>query len=156
MKFNPTITDAHPELSEMIHFYNQKHNDVCWDDLISKDLTLVEVAPGKLVWELVVHESHCNQLGNLHGGCVATLIDVCTSFATLVSDRKAHWKNMGVSTDLAVSYMLGVPAGETIRIECQVQRVGKNLANLHSIIYNSAGKTCYSGSHTKFCINSKM
>lgn len=63
---------------------------------------------------------------------------------------------MGVSTDLAVTYMLGVPAGETIRIECKVQRAGKSLANLHSTIYNSAGKACYSGSHTKFCINSKL
>jgi acyl-coenzyme A thioesterase PaaI-like protein len=63
---------------------------------------------------------------------------------------------MGVSTDLAVTYMLGVPAGETIRIECTVQRAGKSLANLHSTIYNAAGKACYSGSHTKFCINSKL
>ncbi|CAO3591312.1 unnamed protein product [Absidia cylindrospora] len=129
MKANPAFADTYPQLYEMIAFFD-KSQTVCWDNAISKDLVLVKIAPGRLVWEMEVRESHCNQLGNLHGGCVATLIDVCTSFATLVHEGKTKWKTMGVSTDLSVSYILGVPAGETIQIECNVQRVGKNLANI--------------------------
>jgi acyl-coenzyme A thioesterase 13 len=95
------------------------------------------------------------RLRNLHGGCVATLIDICSSFAILVSSGKP-WYMVGVSTDLSVAYLRGVTAGETIRIECEVQRVGKTLANMFTRIYDSENRLCYSGSHTKFNIDSKL
>lgn len=84
------------------------------------------------------------------------MIDLASSFAILVYDGKTKWKRMGVSTDLSVNYMLGVPAGENVKVECITQRVGKNLANVYTIIYNEAGKICYTGSHTKFSIDSRL
>lgn len=63
---------------------------------------------------------------------------------------------MGVSVDLTVSYLMGVRVGETIRIECTLLRMGKNLANMSAVIYNSAGKVCYTGSHTKFNVDSRL
>lgn len=98
---------------------------------------------------------HFNRLGNLHGGCVATLIDICSSFAILVTTGKP-WSLIGISTDLSVAYLRGVPAGEVIRIECDVQRVGKTLANIFTRVYDSENRLCYSGSHTKFNIDSRL
>ncbi|CAO3621870.1 unnamed protein product [Cunninghamella echinulata] len=155
MKVTAKIDKSYPHLIEAIEFYN-KEDEPTWDTIISKELTLVEVSPNKIVWNFEVTESHCNQLGNLHGGCVATLIDLASSFAILVYDGKTKWKRMGVSTDLSVNYMLGVPAGENVKVECVVQRVGKNLANIYTVIYNEAGKICYTGSHTKFSIDSRL
>lgn len=95
------------------------------------------------------------RLGNIHGGCVATLIDICSSFAIIVGSGKP-WQLIGISTDLSVQYLRGVAEGETLRIVCDVQRVGKTLANIFTRIYDSQGRLCYSGSHTKFNIDSRL
>ncbi|CAO3647314.1 unnamed protein product [Cunninghamella blakesleeana] len=146
MKVAVKIDKTYDSLIEAIEFYN-KEDEPTWDTIISKELTLMEISPNKLVWNFEVKETHCNQLGNLHGA---------SSFAILVYDGKTKWKRMGVSTDLSVNYMLGVPAGEKVKVECITQRVGKNLANVYTIIYNEAGKICYTGSHTKFSIDSRL
>ncbi|KAI8099571.1 HotDog domain-containing protein [Halteromyces radiatus] len=155
MKADASLAKTYPQVYEMVEFHN-KGKAPHWTDYVSKDLVLAEVTPGQVVWEMEVKESHCNQLGNLHGGCVATLIDICTSFVTLAHEGKSKWRSMGVSTDLSVSYFLGIPAGETIRIVCTANRIGKNLASIRSMIYNSNGQICYSGSHTKFNIDSRL
>lgn len=54
-----------------------------------------------------------NRLGNLHGGCVATLIDICSSFSIIVGSGKS-WNLIGISTDLSVAYLRGIAEGETI------------------------------------------
>jgi uncharacterized protein (TIGR00369 family) len=95
------------------------------------------------------------RLGNLHGGCVATLIDICSTFAIFVAEGKT-WNLGGVSTDLSVSYLRGVPEGETITLVCDVARVGKALANIHTKVYDNENRLCYAGTHTKFNIDSRM
>lgn len=69
---------------------------------------------------------------------------------------KRKWKLIGVSTDLGVSYMRGIPAGGKARLECDVQRVGKTLANIYTKVYDEAGNLCYAGSHTKYCIDANL
>ncbi|KAG2172145.1 hypothetical protein INT44_006614 [Umbelopsis vinacea] len=98
-----------------------------------------------------------HSLGNLHGGCVATLIDLCSSMAILVSGEKmTAWRSPGISTELAVSYIAGAPEGAKLRVENELLRSGKTLANLYTKVYNEDGRLCYSGTHTKFCLDSKM
>jgi uncharacterized protein (TIGR00369 family) len=92
---------------------------------------------------------------NLHGGCVASLIDICSSFAILTATGK-EWSLIGISTDLSVSYFLPVQEGEEITIVCDVLRVGSALGSIHTKIYNKKGDLCYSGSHTKYCIDSRL
>ena len=72
----------------------------------------------------------------------------------LIGKRK--WKLIGVSTDLGVSYMRGIPAGRKARLECDVQRVGKTLANIYTKVYDEDGNLCYAGSHTKYCIDANL
>lgn len=61
MKIDPSYAESHPELYEMIRFYNLKRESACWDDLIGQQLVLVDAAPDKIVWEFEVQETHCNQ-----------------------------------------------------------------------------------------------
>ncbi|KAI8370320.1 HotDog domain-containing protein [Radiomyces spectabilis] len=157
MQIASHVVHKYPALKEHCDIYsNRKAKHVFWEDQVAHSLSIVDAAPNKLIWEFTVEEIHCNQLGNLHGGCVATIIDICSSFAILVHEGKAKWSLIGVSTDLSVSYMRGVPEGVTIRLECEVQRVGKTLANIYTKVYDDHGNICYSGSHSKYCIDSRL
>ncbi|KAL0084628.1 HotDog domain-containing protein [Phycomyces blakesleeanus] len=157
MHILPEIAEKYKALAEIANAVIQsKGEDICWDNTINENLTVIGVDTNRVVWEFKVQRSHCNLLGSLHGGCVATIIDVCSSFSLLTFDGKEKWKYVGVSTDLAISYMRGISAGGLARIECNIQRVGKNMANIHTSIYDEKNNLCYTGSHTKFCIDSKM
>ncbi|GAB5591159.1 hypothetical protein Unana1_06059 [Umbelopsis nana] len=156
MKINPGVADNFPRLVEHVNFWNRAGNHT-WDASINANLTIIEARPNFLVYEFIVGETHVNGLGNLHGGCVATLIDLCSSLAILVSGEKmVPWRSAGISTELAVSYIAGAPEGAKLRVENELLRSGKTLANLYTKIYNESGKLCYSGTHTKFCLDSKM
>ncbi|KAI9496179.1 HotDog domain-containing protein [Zychaea mexicana] len=157
MKISTEAAQKYPALEEMVQWYSRRmEKTVFWEDKVHAELEIVEALPNKLIWNFNVTEKHCNQLGNIHGGCVATIIDICSSFAILTYEGKGGWKLIGVSTDLAVSYMSGIAAGQTARLECEVQRVGKSLANIYTKVYNDQGKLCYSGSHTKYSIDSRL
>lgn len=67
-----------------------------------------------------------------------------------------QWQLIGISTDLSISYLRGIAQGETLRIVCEVHRVGKTLANIFTKIYDSQNRLCYTGSHTKFNIDSRL
>ncbi|KAI8143649.1 HotDog domain-containing protein [Fennellomyces sp. T-0311] len=157
MKISSAVAEKYPALEDLVKMYSSRSEQVVfWEDKVHAELEIVDATANKLIWEFKVDEKHCNQLGNIHGGCVATIIDICSSFAILTYEGKGGWGLIGVSTDLAVSYMSGMSAGQTARLECEVQRVGKTLANIYTKVYDDNGKLCYSGSHTKYCIDSRL
>ncbi|KAI8329704.1 HotDog domain-containing protein [Chlamydoabsidia padenii] len=156
MKIEPSIAEKYPDLGDYARLYGRRQGAIeFWEDYISPYLSITFADQDRLIWEFEVHHIHCNQLGNLHGGCIATLIDVCSSFATLVHEGKNRWDMIGVSTDLKISYMVGVSYGNKIRLECQVQRQGQSLSYIYTKVYDAENRLCYSGSHTKYTIKTK-
>ena len=69
----------------------------------------------------------CNISGNLHGGAISTLFDVCTTTALAVARRRGFWELAGVTRTLNTTCLRPVMAGEEIEIEGEVLQVGKNL-----------------------------
>jgi len=82
---------------------------------------------GKTVFEFKVKASHCNGMGNLHGGCCATLFDWCTTTAIVPVSTPNFWIYKGVSRTLNVTYLKPVPEGEVVLIESEILSIGKRL-----------------------------
>ncbi|GAM17092.1 hypothetical protein SAMD00019534_002670 [Acytostelium subglobosum LB1] len=101
-----------------------------------------------LTMTMVVPQELCNVLSTLHGGAMATLVDVVSSIAIIASDPERMPPS--VSVDLSVSYAATAPVGEKITIESTVLKIGKNLAFTDTAIYNNHNKIVCKGSHTKF------
>jgi acyl-coenzyme A thioesterase 13 len=71
-------------------------------------------SPGKVNFELDIEKEHTNRLGILHGGTIASMVDLGGSLA--VASRGLF--STGVSTDLNVTYLnSGGKIGDTIRAE---------------------------------------
>lgn len=77
-----------------------------------------------------VQPQHCNRLGNLHGGCIATLFDYCTTMPLALVSKPGFWYYLGVSRTLNTTYLRPIPVGTEIFIECEVVAIGKRLASL--------------------------
>jgi len=100
-----------------------------------------------LVLRLRVVHSVQNFFGSLHGGAIATLVDLSTTMAIM--------QNMdtfpGVSTSLGVTYMAGCKPGETVRAEATVLRKGRTMAYTECCVYRESDNVLMArGWHVKY------
>ena len=64
-------------------------------------LRVTSARPGTVNFELDIQKEHTNRLGILHGGTIASMVDLGGSLA--VASKGLH--STGVSTDLSVTYL---------------------------------------------------
>lgn len=89
-------------------------------------LRMLPTDPDVTIVEMPVTEAAFNQSGNLHGGAIATLIDVAAGTMAARAANFIPGVNTVVTADLHVRY-LGRPKGDTIRAEARPMRVGRQL-----------------------------
>ncbi|KAJ3467639.1 hypothetical protein MRS44_005203 [Fusarium solani] len=111
--------------------------------LLGKNFRVLSAAEGRVDFELDIHKDHTNRLQTIHGGTIASLVDLGGSLAVASTGRFAT----GVSTDLN---------GESpsLRPPCMAlpsaKKIGKTLAFTQVTFTNSKGQLAARGSHTKY------
>lgn len=89
-------------------------------------------------------------MGNLHGGCAATLIDILSTTILLGVSRPGVFALGGVSRHLKTTYLRPVPVGCEVRMRCEVVQVGRRLAFLRAEMGRvDTGEVCVLGEHEK-------
>ncbi|KAH8165158.1 hypothetical protein CIB48_g3098 [Xylaria polymorpha] len=120
---------------------------------------------GKVEFELDITKDHTNRLGILHGGTIASMVDLGGSLAVASTGLYAT----GVSTDLNVTYMKGggkvgdkitatavcdrskLPRSKAVQYEAaNTLAVGRTLAYTTVTFRNHKGELAARGSHTKY------
>ena len=117
-------------------------------DKVLKDLvvTSINIQEGIVECELIIHEEIQNTYGTLHGGAIATIVDVVGTMAILTKDPL----RAGVSVDLNVTYISAAKANEKIKIIGKVLKTGKRIAFSEVSFYRSSDNTLLAtGRHTK-------
>ncbi|KAL5333176.1 HotDog domain-containing protein [Aspergillus crustosus] len=110
-------------------------------------LRVTAAKPGTVNFELDIEKEHTNRLSILHGGAIASMVDLGGSLAVASRGLFAT----GVSTDLNVTYLSsGGKVGDKILAEVTCDKFGKTLAYTSIIFMNSKGDVFARGSHTKY------
>lgn len=79
-----------------------------------EQVKITAATPGKVAFELPIEKQHCNRLEIIHGGTIASMVDMGGS---LVLASRGLWST-GVSIDLNVTYLsAGGKVGDVIRGE---------------------------------------
>ncbi len=102
------------------------------------DFSLVEVAPGKAVFQGTPQLKHYNPLGTVHGGWYATLLDSalgCAVHTLMPADRAYTTAELGVNIVRAASYRTGPLRAIGTVIHC-----GRQLATAEARIVGPDGK----------------
>lgn len=108
---------------------------------------------GRVVGEMVLEPQHVNSLGGIHGTTSAALVDFSAGMA-IVARRGGD--RTGVSTDIHLSYASSARAGDTVEVECWVNKLGRNMAFTSIEIRKKGGdgrggkKVLVTGSHSKY------
>ncbi|OJJ46371.1 hypothetical protein ASPZODRAFT_25501 [Penicilliopsis zonata CBS 506.65] len=111
------------------------------------NLQVTAARPGVVNFELDIKKEHTNRLNILHGGTIASMVDLGGSLAVASRGLFAT----GVSTDLNVTYLSsGGKVGDKILAEVTCDKFGKTLAYTSIKFMNSKGDIFARGSHTKF------
>lgn len=119
-------------------------------DAALQGLTLVSAEDGQALLTLPVGPAVVNVVGTLHGGAIATLVDVAGTLAIISADRD---QRPGVTTDLNVSYFAAAAPPGTVRAEARVLRAGRTLAFVEVDLREGpgeGGKLLAQGRMTKF------
>ncbi|GIK07877.1 hypothetical protein Aspvir_003547 [Aspergillus viridinutans] len=111
------------------------------------NLRVTAARPGTVNFELDIQKEHTNRLSILHGGTIASMVDLGGSLAVASRGLFAT----GVSTDLNVTYLSsGGKVGDKIQAEVTCDKFGKTLAYTNIKFMNSKGEVFARGSHTKY------
>ena len=112
-------------------------------------MTLVgSKGPGRLTYRIKLCRPLHNFLGSMHGGAIASAIDVATS-AAIVSTGAFP----GVSTSLGVSYLAGCAHDEEVRVEADVLKLGATLAYTEARLFRASdGALMARGWHVKYVV----
>ncbi|ORE11732.1 Thioesterase/thiol ester dehydrase-isomerase [Rhizopus microsporus var. microsporus] len=153
MQIESKVATAYPELAEAVELFEGKGSQ--FENVFEDYLKIVDAEPDRITWEFCPNDKHVNRFGNLHGGLIAAVIDVCSSFAIKLSSG-IKWNLIGISVDLSVSYLRGVPPGSPIRLVCQLERIGNRLATIYTRVYDNDNNLCYTSTHTKYRTDPKL
>ncbi|KPM39592.1 hypothetical protein AK830_g6953 [Neonectria ditissima] len=129
-----------------------------------KAFRILGATEGRVDFELDIHKDHTNRLQTIHGGTIASMVDLGGSLAVASTGRFAT----GVSTDLngiqfllervrsvfltiAVTYLSpGGRVGDTLKGTAICEKIGKTLAYTTVTFTNNKGQLAARGSHTKY------
>jgi uncharacterized protein (TIGR00369 family) len=89
-------------------------------------IEIVELGAAHSILSMPVREQAFNSTGNLHGGAIATLIDVAAGTAAALGSGFRPGKQSLVTADLHVRY-LGRPHGELVYARAEVLKAGRQL-----------------------------
>ncbi len=107
-----------------------------------------------MVARLPVGAHLLNSKGGLHGSVSATIVDWAGGMAI----ASTGLEKTGVSTDIHVSYVSAAKLGDTLTIEGNVSRVGKNLGFTTVTILKGEGENksvVAHGTHTKYILRDR-
>ncbi|KAK8098314.1 esterase [Apiospora kogelbergensis] len=115
--------------------------------LFGPHLRVTDAVPGKVDFELDITKDHTNRLRILHGGTIASMVDLGGSLAVASMGLFAT----GVSTDLNVTYLnSGGEVGDKIQATALCDKMGTALAFTSVVFKNAQGDIAARGSHTKY------
>ncbi|CZT07832.1 related to PaaI_thioesterase family protein [Rhynchosporium agropyri] len=114
--------------------------------LFGENLRVTAAEPGRVDFELDIKKEHTNRLSIIHGGTIASMVDLGGSLA--VASRGLY--ATGVSTDLNVTYLnSGGQVGDILKAVVKCDKFGKTLAYTSIEFTNAKGQIAARGSHTK-------
>jgi acyl-coenzyme A thioesterase 13 len=90
------------------------------------------------VFELDVTGRWSNRMGNMHGGAIALVFDMCTTMCAAPLARRDFWWFGGVSRTLAVTYLRPVTMGMVVEVRCEVLQMGRRLATIRGEMRDKA------------------
>lgn len=112
----------------------------------------IDIRENEVVFRYKVQEGTLNYWGAMHGGSIATLIDIASTIAITACDR-TNRKN--VSIELSTNYVGPIKPDADVFVVCKVNKIGKTVAySTIEVIDTNSLDILATGTHTKAMLDS--
>ncbi|KIY93362.1 acyl-CoA thioesterase 13 [Monoraphidium neglectum] len=140
-----TLTSPPTPLERAQAFLELLRGGQNYDEPVLDGLTLERAWDGGIVCRLQAARKHANRYGTMHGGCIATLVDVIGSAAIITQADRG-----GVSLSISTHYLAPMPIGDVVEIEATVAKIGKQIGTaVVSLRDATTGALVAQGTHVK-------
>ena len=96
---------------------------------------------------------YANRMGNMHGGAIAMILDMCTTMTAAPLARRDFWWFGGVSRTLGITYLRPVRKDMDLLIECEILQQGERLSTIRGQIRDrNSGALLSTAEHNKASI----
>jgi uncharacterized protein (TIGR00369 family) len=112
----------------------------------------VEIALEKCVLEMPIAPDAFGGTGNLHGGALATLIDVTSAMAASRANPFDFETHSLVTADLHVRYLGRPSGGDSVRAEAKVVRAGRMLVVVETRVLDINDKVIATGDFSSMLV----
>jgi uncharacterized protein (TIGR00369 family) len=99
-------------------------------------ITLEHIEKGSAVLTMEVRKEMTNPYGNIHGGMMSLVIDEAIGWGVVSLDTEHHYTSLTLNLD----FLYAIKAGERLRAESRVLRVGKKIINVECHVYDMQGR----------------
>ncbi|VUC21317.1 unnamed protein product [Clonostachys rosea] len=160
--FDVKIADPAERIRAYIRGYvspaSSDGQDAMDDKLMREQITLVSARSCKeetaAVFQVNSGSNLSNRLGNLHGGAISLIYDMCTTMCAAPLAREGFWEFGGVSQNLSVTFLRPAKANREILVDCQVLKIGKRLVTIRGEMRDKITGTLLSvAEHTKATVS---
>lgn len=100
---------------------------------VAPDFTILEASEDRLVAGLTVRDAHLRPGGTVSGPSMFALADLAIYCAILSRIGKVP---LAVTTNASIDFLRKPAAGQDMRAECRVLKLGRNLAIADTLIYS--------------------
>lgn len=98
------------------------------------------------IFKVKIHPEDNNPIGVVHGGYIATIIDVFTTVATVGVERPF---GPSVSMNLNIEFLKGIKDCEFIFVKCRNDKIGRTVVFCSCEVYDQNEVLSYKASHVK-------
>ena len=127
--------------------------DYKWDkgmEGICSNCVVTEMKENFIKCEMPVEQRHLNFGLGLHGAVSMQIVDSIGSLLLFAARPESNH----VSVDISTQFFAGCGLGDTLEIDCFLEKLGRKLAFIKVNIYDKATKTkISSGTHTKYFVS---
>ncbi|KAK9909006.1 hypothetical protein WJX75_005981 [Coccomyxa subellipsoidea] len=121
-------------------------NAPVFDTVALNTIRDIKATDGRVTCVIPVEPRVQNRYGTLHGGCIATLVDVVGSAALVTQSEKS-----GVSLNMNIDYLRPGIAGEEVLVDAKVVKIGGLIATINvDLTSMKTGALVAQGKHIKF------
>jgi acyl-coenzyme A thioesterase 13 len=97
--------------------------------------TLEAIEKGSATLTMEVRPEMTNPYGHIHGGMMSLVIDEAIGWGVVSLDTELHYTSLTLNVD----FLYAIKAGERLRAESKVLRVGKKIINVECHVYDMEG-----------------
>lgn len=106
------------------------------------------------VFEMKATPEFSSRMGNMHGGAIALIYDMCTTMTAAPLAREDFWWFGGVSRSLSITFLRPVRQNMEILIECEILQQGSRLSTIRGQMRDkSTGSLLSVAEHNKASID---